>query len=1188
MTSNIDQKIVKKRKRPSLVCENCKKKKIRCDKGQPCNQCVKSNSIHTCRYDTEGIMINNAGHKSSSLPYISSAKNPIPLFSKFSGNESSTTKKSTADTGHLNALADAAHHAVTLDSLYDSASSSSANLLRQKANKDSISVSMSELNTLKERLHQIESLLGKDTSSAQSTSPDTISLPIPSQQNLSNPAPASASASVSVSVSPPAIIQPAQPQSTPVPQLNPYISQYSNQPPPPPSYRSNPIHLPPLQFKNYSQSPLPSTNTPSQIVNNPDNDTRTKLSSNSSSSTKSSPFAESLKTSAVSPASALSEKLVKATDSSSLLGIHPYANETERINLFEDYTSIHIKEPSRRINFGPFAWSSIMKKDMGLRILWDYVSLKDDERTMAATVFSQAKHEVTAENLSVFTGNDSGESESNFRKRALETDGYTDALPYNAILKARVDKNIQRSKLNENTLPLGLTFYDGKIDRELQLIEKIRIILPSKKIIWMLVHRYFSWLYAFMPFMDEECFMTNIIKIIGPESDEEIRVEKLEIERRLDLAYIGLLLVILRLSYLSLFCNDAAKNEYNLNNNDPSPKAQEVKYLLSNPININTIDVAELCLDQFQLLRKTAFPVFQLAFYLRLYHLYAPEDGDGADGGDSQVLIAVLVQMAYSLGLNRDPDNFPDVLNNKRENQVGRKMWNFLVLADLHQAYSFGNPSNIDDNSYDTKVPVYEPGTENISDILLDKFVTESYFECSTMSVVLRKILKLVLNVKDGANMAELCKLLDEFELLIDRQHGTLEDCLKPLDKEGPCFIFTRNFRTKFYLSLKSFCISVYYHLYLYYERKNVELSYFYLKKILLICCTDIMPHYFTLLSNTEIICDMIINPTLEQIIHKSNQNNLALIVRVNFIIYHLKKQPEHMAKMSYDTKYSIYYRDLCRFSSCLTRAAEVSIAAISKISNRYYYAWRVTKGHTFLLKTITSMQFYDDNYSKAGNLCIPLFTLEQMDEMIDICERMLHKVGKFKESMFCVDATFKPSPNETSSIKAESPNSNSTIHSNSISTNSSEPNTVGSSKEKDKEQVDQNFTLENIDNAEIDKLWFQMLALKYDSNKNYDENTIFQSQEARRQSHAFPGLLPASPNAAAYTNGLSNGNNPQNAASPANKVRSSISHVNSPFGAEFPIYGPGLDRLGFNAEQANQFDIFSELPFERVFSKPE
>ncbi|KAK6465702.1 fungal transcriptional regulatory protein [Scheffersomyces coipomensis] len=1093
MTTIEDNKAIKKRKRPSLVCESCKKKKIKCDKGQPCNQCIKSNITATCRYDSEGIAINNAAEqKSKALPYVASAKNPIPLFSR-SNNAYKPIPR-------VEPLTSAQNRA------------------------KSINVSISEFNFLKQRLQQIEAnMLNKEKS---------ISPPQPNQTNeMEFPQPTN-----SFNMLPP----------TPTPvvsHLNSLGPQYSNPPPPPQTstFRSS-IQLPPLQF---NRSLSPQSSTVSQQLS------------------KSSPFETGIKSSIVSPGSALSIKLNNATDSSSLIGIHPYANGTDYINFFDDYTSIHIKEPSRRINFGPFAWSSAMKKDAGLSILWDYVSDKNDDKTMTATVFTQNEHEITAENTNVITtaSSDGSELESTFKKRALETDGYGDILPYNAILKARVDKNRQRSKLNENALPLGLTFYDGQIDRELQLIEKIKIILPEKKVIWKLIKRYFTWLYPFMPFMDEECFTMKMNNIIGPESDEHVKVADVKIEKRLDLAYVGILLVILRLSYLTLFFNDNMKNESNLTTDDPSPKAQELKYLLSNPININTIDVAELCLDQFQLLRKTSFPIFQLAFYLRLYHLYAPEDGDGADGGDSQVLNAILIQMAYSLGLNRDPDNFSDVLNDKKINQTGRKMWHFLVLSDLYQGYTFGNPININPMSYDTKVPVYEKGAENISDVVLDKFVTESYFHCSKMNFHVRNILEMVLNVNQGANMAELCKSLDAFELMIDDQYGTLDDCLKPLGQQGldHANVFTRNFRTKYYLSLKTFCITIYYNFYLYYERKNVELAYFYLKKILLISATDIMPHYFDLLGNSEIICDFIINPVLEHIIHKSNQFNLALIIRVNFIIYHLKNQPEHMAKMSYDSKYSLYYKDLCRYSSCLTRSAEISIAAVSKISNRYYYAWRITKGHTYLLKTVTSMQFYDDNYAKAGNLCVPLFTLEQMEEMIDICERMLLKLGKVKSNAHKFCDTFNPSPGD-SSVKSDSPSTR--YNSTSISTNGT------NYKEKQN-----NISMENVDNAEIDKLWFQMLAMKYDVNKNYDENMTLQNTDGRRQSHNFPGLLPGSPSA-----GLNYGN-------------ASVSNVNSPFGPggpEFPSFGADLDRLGFDAEQANQFDIFSELPFERVFNRSE
>ncbi|GME83082.1 unnamed protein product [Ambrosiozyma monospora] len=38
----------RKRKRPSYVCTNCKKRKVKCDKQLPCNNCVKANIATTC------------------------------------------------------------------------------------------------------------------------------------------------------------------------------------------------------------------------------------------------------------------------------------------------------------------------------------------------------------------------------------------------------------------------------------------------------------------------------------------------------------------------------------------------------------------------------------------------------------------------------------------------------------------------------------------------------------------------------------------------------------------------------------------------------------------------------------------------------------------------------------------------------------------------------------------------------------------------------------------------------------------------------------------------------------------------------------------------------------------------------------------------------------------------------------
>lgn len=102
---------------------------------------------------------------------------------------------------------------------------------------------------------------------------------------------------------------------------------------------------------------------------------------------------------------------------------------------------------------------------------------------------------------------------------------------------------------------LGLTFYDGGIDEELKLIEKIELVLPNKRITWKLIERFFTHLYPFFAIIDELYFKSLINRLLGPESSDDEKISKLKVEKRLDFVYLGLLLIVLRLSYLSLFSN---------------------------------------------------------------------------------------------------------------------------------------------------------------------------------------------------------------------------------------------------------------------------------------------------------------------------------------------------------------------------------------------------------------------------------------------------------------------------------------------------------------------------------------------------------------------------------------------------------------------------------------------------------
>ncbi|PVH22097.1 hypothetical protein CXQ85_004766 [Candidozyma haemuli] len=731
-----------------------------------------------------------------------------------------------------------------------------------------------------------------------------------------------------------------------------------------------------------------------------------------------------------------------------MIGKNVVSETTDTINFYEGYSSIHYKDTLRRLNFGPFAWSSLMKRDIGLRITWDYVVMGKEKASSkgssAALMFAHPSGDMTEENTATFISVEKDSehlehlehSEKRFERRALQTDGLDDVIPYRAILQARNKTNVHKATLNKHALPLGLTVFDGKLDRELQLMEKIEVVLPKKRVLWKLVHRFFQSMYTYMPFVDEDYFRRDVEKIIGPQSYDDVSVDHIKIERKLDLATVGLLLIILRLAYLSLFSNNSSLNESILNNPNPNSEDKLLQYLMKNPININTIDVATSCLDQFQILRRSNFNVLQLALFLRLYHIFAPEDGDGADGGDSQVLNSVLIQTAFSLGVNREPDQ---QCTDLKLNHITRKIWKYLVASDLHLGYSFGNRPTIDDMHFDISDPICEPGSENIRDKIKDRATTENLNWCSHTTPKLRSILQYALDINGRISLMRLCQDVSDFELHLHDNMGTLGDFIvcSGMDDQD---IAKRNLKVKVYLALKSFLISLYFHIYLYYETKDVDVSFFYLKKSLLTTIGDIMPHYVTLLGKSEVISDMIINPTLEMTIHKSNQINLSII-------------------------------------------------------------------------------FYEENYHKASQVYSIRYKPEQIKELISICEETL---SSFSQTEFCTYGFAKHMDEDL--YKCNEPRQES----------------IGNESNVFREPS------RNSTNAEIDKIWLQVLSLKHNT--------------------TLAGNLQDAP---------------LDSKAPIPSMSSTDFGYQPPQDSSDIDPSTGIDRFGYDMEMATRFDFFSEMPFE-------
>ncbi|KAK6456867.1 fungal-specific transcription factor [Scheffersomyces xylosifermentans] len=884
------------------------------------------------------------------------------------------------------------------------------------------------------------------------------------------------------------------------------------------------------------------------------------------------------------------------------VGINPYASSEETINMYEGYTPIHIRDAARRMNYGPFAWLSIMKKDPGLKDLWKFMMTKKYDRVRAIEKMERSapapplNSEIQSYNTASeqFTTIMPGETkkvekddqESIFREKAIDRDGYNDLRLYGNVMKKCIENcekmghlEEQRSQMNKHAISLGLTLYEGKMDRELQLIEKIKIILPKQKVVWTLINKFFLHVYPFMPFIDEDYFKLEMARILGPEDYVDDHLTDLKIEKRLDLANIGILLIILRFSYLALFSNRRGVNQDNLNTTDPSPAAQELKYLLSNPINIDVIDVAQLCLDQFELLRKSSMVVLQCAYFMRLYHMFAPEDGDGADGGDSQIFNGMLVQMAYSMGINREPDNFPDVCNDNKVNNLGRKIWFFLIINDLIQAYQYGNPLTIRESYYDTKLPYYKKGNENISDIEMEKNVISTFAYFEKYYYKLTAILDACLDIRQKVKMSHLTNLLNDFEVHLNDHYGTLRYFLVPFQSDNYLYPFVKTMKCKNYINMKGFLLTIYFHFYLYYERKkNYDFSYFYVKKIFSIICGEFVPSFFPLIANNHInfgeTADLILNPTVETMIHKTTQISLAILVRLNCTIYHTKQHEDHSLNLRNNYVYKLKFAKLCKLSKILEKITQFSIAAMSRLSQRYYYAWRVTKAHSFLLKMVIGEDFYKYTEESTYEPFIDINS-DQISELSIICETPLKKFSKTK--IFNASGEFNDFNDEDIGLAHSGDKFGDMTTDNPVAPPdefqagaSRSPISVPTGGNPSSVESFNNSEFEDyqfLENVEIDKLWFQMAAMKHDSSSNGNSKTAGNNA----------GAATGAPGTGATGN--------DNANFPPSRRRSSVDGASlTPMNLSIPT--PMLNPLSpesLNANANNGSNVLGQLPGDEL-----
>ncbi|CCH42434.1 putative transcriptional regulatory protein [Wickerhamomyces ciferrii] len=401
---------------------------------------------------------------------------------------------------------------------------------------------------------------------------------------------------------------------------------------------------------------------------------------------------------------------------------------------------------------GPLSLLSCMKRDIFLRVLWSHVWKTLEHARIQALEIEKAKKQT----------NDVDDDDDNSQKnppKACDLIDHIDPITTQTITQGKsstLHKELKKAKMASKIE----NFKNSNKSIDQIILES----LPSRKIIMILIFRFFKFVYPFLPFVDEGTFLFEL-ETICPIDYQDSNVESLNISNKYDYCIIGLLLLIIKLGYLSI-------------TEEELESKPDLKPLQGYKPNSNLITAVKLCLDQYKHWRKPfCLRFMQLYLYFRLYFKFCPEDDDVNDSSESQILLGSLFSNAYALGLHRDPNILAEMTKTSKRKvhaETWRKVWYKLLELDTTESIVTGLPLHvIDDRSYDTKLPSEDDDYDET-----DKFIVKDFKFVQLKNDLFRQVSIAILNIKNQPNVKDILHLIKKLEVFQSSQIGSLKDIL--------------------------------------------------------------------------------------------------------------------------------------------------------------------------------------------------------------------------------------------------------------------------------------------------------------------------------------------------------------------------------------------------------------------------
>lgn len=661
-----------------------------------------------------------------------------------------------------------------------------------------------------------------------------------------------------------------------------------------------------------------------------------------------------------------------------VLGKNPVSSFSDTINFYEGYNLIYARGNARKA-FGPLTWLAQVQTNAPLLQMWLFMKLiKVHQRKMKL--------------LSLEDNVQYDKKEREFRERIEEAEGIQDEKPYKNYPNTNISATISNTtKKTPVIIPTGILLYNAQMSHVETIIEAVREILPPKDIFWGLISRYFSHIYPFLPLIDEIIFRDSCTRIFCSKDEKSEVFDEIKVERRLDFAHVGLTLLVLRFSHLSLTSNVAKVK------NLPKHALPEMQRLAAFTIGTEFVDVAHHCLNQFNTCRAATMPVLQLTLFVRLYQIYGPEIGDqGNDLGNRNLLTTAIMQMAQSMGLNREPDS-SNGAKDERDNSLCRKVWYYLLVLDLNNALFLGAPMTVSKDMFDTKAPYYIPGVRNVENDSIEEMTVSTFAGFDYVYEQMHDLVTMIVSIKGNMRLHDFTAKLSALEESATIDYQKLLQILD--DNSSASDVFSRVMKLKLYFSCSYFLSTIHLRLSSYYESKGeIRLSFYYMNKACLLSVHDMLSlHHCITASNTAIFeksTDLIITPGFISLVHLGVTIVLSLRIRTLASIIRINGMDCTDCEKDESGDVFRLHQKLTILKGLLEECFKRFSSLIAHLSTRYIYAWKMQKIFRFMDDIMKDEEFHDRLKNASAGSLPATYDYDMVTSLVTLFESTLSNLN--------------------------------------------------------------------------------------------------------------------------------------------------------------------------------------------------